>query len=143
MQHDLEQLANDLQERINLEAKAKYGQAGFERWVRGERMGRMAHASCVGSLAGACGDTIEIYLKITDERVADASGFSDGCGASQVCAGLAAELALGATLDQAATVEADTILAKLPDFPEDERHCAKLAAGALHAAIHAYLTRRG
>ncbi len=143
MEHDLEGLAENLQAHIDQEAKVRYGQAGFERWMRGACMGRMAGASCIGRLAGACGDTIEIYLKISGEHVVDASGFSDGCGASQVCAGLAAELALGATLDQAATVEADTILAKLPGFPEDESHCAKLAAEALYIAIHNYLIRRG
>lgn len=143
MERDLERLARELQEEADSMAKSKYGQSCFQRWVRGERMGRMEDASCVGKLAGSCGDTIEIYLKMANERIVDASGWSDGCGASKVCAGLAADLALGLTLDQAAAVEADTILERLPDFPEDETHCARLAAGALHAAIHAYLTRRG
>ncbi len=142
MVHDLEMLAFDLQEKIDAQAKAKYGQAGFERWLKGERMGRMKGASCSGRLTGSCGDTIEIFLKIDGECIVDASGWSDGCGASQICAGLAAELVLGSTLDQAATVEADTLLERLPGFPVEESHCAKLATSALHEAIHVYLTKR-
>ncbi|WP_027367479.1 iron-sulfur cluster assembly scaffold protein [Desulfocurvibacter africanus] len=143
MEHDLELLALDIQEKINAEAQAKYGKAGFERWLKSERLGRMEDASCCGKLKGSCGDTIEVYLKIEGERIVEASGWSDGCGSSQICAGLAAELALGSTLDQAAAVEADTILERLPGFPADESHCAKLATGALHEAIHAYLTKDG
>lgn len=141
MKHDLELLASSLQESVDAQALLKYGRAGFERWQKGEHLGRMRDASCRGKLTGSCGDTIEVYLKIEGDHVVEASGWSDGCGSSQICAGLAAELALGATLDQAAAVEADTILEKLPGFPEEERHCAQLAAGALHEAVHAYITR--
>lgn len=141
MEQDLEQLAFDLQDKIDAQAKAKYGQAGFERWKQCFRLGRMKDANCSGRLTGSCGDTIEIFLKIEDERILDASGWSDGCGASQICAGLAAELALGSTLDQAAAVEADSLLERLPGFPSEESHCAKLATSALHEAIHAYLKK--
>lgn len=137
----LDAFLEGLQAKVDAQAVESYGEQGFERWRKAERYQRMLDADASGRVTGGCGDTIEIYLKIQDERVLDASFFTDGCGASQICASWAVELALGRTLDQAVAVEAEDILARLEVFPEDERHCASLAAETLKQAVHAWMTR--
>jgi hypothetical protein len=70
-----------------------------------------------------------------------ASFVTDGCGASTVCGSLAAETALGKTPEQLADVTGETILAILGVFPEEDRHCAFLAAETLHAALDDYMRK--
>lgn len=96
-------------------------------------------ASCRGRVTGACGETMEIYLKIKDDRVEDATFFTDGCQCSVICACLATHLSKGKTVDEAIQIGGDTLLMILNSLPESETHCAFLAAETLHAAIHDWM----
>lgn len=129
-------LAGELQAHIDDDALRYYGPEAFRRWKALPPMGRLAGAHGMGRVTGTCGDTIEISLCVDAERIIDAAFFSDGCGSSQVCASVAVELALGKSLDAAYDIAEADILALLPGFPENERHCAHLAAKALGAALH-------
>jgi NifU-like protein involved in Fe-S cluster formation len=137
----LDAFLEGLQAKVDAQAMELYGEHGFQRWLAAERFQRLPDADARGCVKGNCGDTIEIFLKIQDERVTDASYFTDGCGASKICASWAVELALGKSLDQAVAVEPEDILARLDVFPEEERHCATLAAAALKQAVHEWMTR--
>jgi len=137
----LDDLTGELQAGVDDDALRHYGPEAFRRWKTLPIMGRVQNADGVGRLTGACGDTIEISVRIDDERVVTGAFFSDGCGASQVCASVAVELALGATVDAAYDISGSDILALLPGFPEDEQHCAGLAAKALNAALSDAMSR--
>ncbi|MHC1742820.1 MAG: iron-sulfur cluster assembly scaffold protein [Syntrophobacteraceae bacterium] len=99
-------------------------------------MRRMEGASCRGKVTGVCGETIEVYLKVREERIEDATFFTDGCHFSVICGYLATILSKGRTMDDAVEIGGDTILMVFGNIPEEETHCAYLAAEALHAAIH-------
>jgi nitrogen fixation NifU-like protein len=107
------------------------------------RFGRLPEATSSARVTGPCGETMEIYLQIDREKIKDASFFTDGCGASVLCGGLALMLALGKSLDEAAAIEADTLLGMLENLPEDHHHCAQLAAETLQTAIHNQLASPG
>lgn len=104
-----------------------------------QHFGRMPGATSSARITGPCGETMEIYLKIADDCIRDISFFTDGCGASLVCGAVAVDLAKGRSIDQAILVEGDTILAALPELPDDHHHCAHLAAQTLQTAIHNYV----
>jgi nitrogen fixation NifU-like protein len=107
-------------------------------------MKRMQNASCSAEITGTCKETMEIYLKVNEERIADASFFTDGCGFSIACGSVAARLALGKTADEAVQIGEDTILSAFRSpLPEGESHCAQLAAETLHAAIHEWMSAAG
>jgi nitrogen fixation NifU-like protein len=134
-------LAGELQAGVDDDALRHYGPETFRRWKTLPVMGRLPGADGVGRVTGACGDTIEISLRIDAERIVTGAFFSDGCGASQVCASVAVELALGVSVDAAYDISGSDILAQLPGFPEDETHCAGLAAKALNTALDDAMTR--
>jgi len=131
----LDDLATDLQSGIDDKALEHYGPEAFRRWKALPAMGRLPDADGVGRVTGSCGDTIEISLTIDAEKIVTCGFFSDGCGASQVCASVAVELAVGQDVEAAYDITDADILAVLPGFPAEESHCAFLAAEALRAAL--------
>lgn len=128
-----------LQEEIFEETKNAYGEAGFQRWRNPLYSGRLDDATAHARITGRCGDTMEIYLKFSGDRISAASFVTDGCGASTVCGSFAAEAAMGKNPDELAAITGETILQAIGRFPEEDRHCAFLAAEALQAALHEYM----
>jgi nitrogen fixation NifU-like protein len=139
MKNPMDDFFDKLQEQIFEETKEIYGEEVFTRWQNPKFMGRMTNASCVGRLTGNCGDRMEIYLRISNDQVEEASFFTDGCGASVACGSMVAELATGKSLEEASLIGGDTVLMALGGLPEEENHCAFLAAETLMAAIHEWM----
>ena len=84
---------------------------------------------------------MEIYLKFKDNRVSEASYFTDGCASSTVSGSFAAELALGKRPEELADISADQVLAAIGKLPEEDLHCTTLAARTIHAAVDDYMGR--
>ena len=139
MKNPMDDFVDKLQEQIFEESKEIYGEEVFSRWQNPRCMGRMTDASSVGRVTGPCGDTMEIYLQLDDNLIQEASFFTDGCGSSVACGSMAAELASGKGLDDAAQIGGDTILDALGGLPEEETHCAYLAAETLQVALHEWM----
>ncbi len=142
MTRDLDAHLDELQEKIYKETLAAFGPEVYKRWKDPKYMGRMENCHAKSRLTGSCGDTVEIYLRFVEDRVSEASFFSDGCGPSVVTGSVACELALGRDMELAASLTGEEILALLGGLPEDKEHCAFLAAQALQEAVHNYMSRK-
>ena len=114
----------------------------YERWLRPQYTGVMDHPDGYGHVAGSCGDRIEIFLRFEEDKVKEATFRTDGCGSSLVCGSFAAELALGKTPDEVAEISDETVLETLGGLPEEDRHCAFLAADTLQAALDDYMRKQ-
>lgn len=141
MADELDNFARELQEQINEETLATYGQVVYERWQRPRHMGPLENPDGRGVLTGSCGDTMQLFLRFENGRVKEASGLTDGCGSSAVCASFAAELAHDKTPEEITDVTGETILNLIGGLPDEERHCAFLAAETLQAALEDYMKR--
>ena len=139
MKDPMDDFVDKLQEQIFEETRKVYGEEVFNRWQNPKFMGKMTNASCVGRLTGNCGDSMEIYLRIRNDKVEEASFFTEGCGASVACGSMVAELATGKDLEEASQIGGDAVLMALGGLPEEENHCAFLAAETLLAAIHEWM----
>ncbi len=137
----LDDFVKDLQNQIYQETKAAYGEVCFKRWLEPLYMGRIENADGHGRVTGSCGDTIEFFLKFDGGKVADASFRTDGCGSSTVCGSFAAELSLDKTPDELIDITGEEILEILGGLPEEDRHCAFLAAESLQEALNDYMTK--
>ena len=134
MSHSLDEFADRLQEEINQEIIQTYGEKVYERWRNPRFGGRMESPTGYGRVTGNCGDTMEIFLRLEGEVVSDASFITDGCGCSAVCASVACELAIGKEPEGIADVTGEMILEILGGLPDDNVHCAFLAAETLQVA---------
>ena len=90
-------------------------------------------------ITGACGDTMEFWLRVQDDRVEEVSFITDGCGPSLASGSMAATLAAGKTVVEAAVLRQKDILEALGGLPAAVEHCALLAADTLQAACADYL----
>jgi nitrogen fixation NifU-like protein len=141
MEKTLDDFVTKLQEEIFEKTKETYGEEVFSRWQKPRFMGKIKNASSVGRVTGRCGDSMEIYLRIRNDHIEEVNFFTDGCGSSVACGSVVAELATGKDLDEAAQIGGDTILEALGGLPEDEAHCAYLAAETLQVALHEWMSR--
>lgn len=140
---EFEAIVTRLQQEVFDETRKAYGDAGFERWRNPRFHGRMDDADSHARITGRCGDTMEIFLKFRDGRVEKASYATDGCGSSALCGSFAAEMAIGCTPDEITIIDGDEILGKIGTFPEEDVHCAALAAETLQEALHRYMLKKG
>jgi len=142
MTDSLDDFIKEIQHQIHEETREAYGQVAFERWLRPHYMGVIDNPDGYGHIAGSCGDRMEIFLRFEEDRVKEATFRTDGCGSSMVCGSFAAELTLGKTPDEVAEISGETILKVLGGLPEEDRHCALLAAETLQEALDDYMRKQ-
>jgi nitrogen fixation NifU-like protein len=88
---------------------------------------------------GKCGDAMKISLNFFQDRAVESKYWTDGCRMSSACGAAAAKLALHKTPEEIADIDHDAIEREVGALPEEDLHCATLAAGALQEAIRLYL----
>jgi nitrogen fixation NifU-like protein len=142
MRDNIDVFVDKLQEQIFTETREAFGKAGFQRWRNPLYRGPLDKADAHARLTGNCGDTMEIFLKFENDRVSDAAYLTDGCGSSTVCGSFAAEMAHGKNPDQLMEITGEAILEQIGRFPQEDRHCAFLAAETLQEALNRYMLAR-
>ena len=85
-----------------------------------------------------CGDSMRIFLRIEDERVAAASFLTSGCPASIGTSSAATELLTGRTLDEAVALTREDYADAVGGLPKSKIHCSVLAAAAVREAIETW-----
>lgn len=90
------------------------------------------------AFTGPCGDTMKLFLKITDGIIEKANFVTDGCGASIATASQITLLIEGKSLDYAEKLKPIDIDKALKGLPEDHKHCAELAVRTLRRLINKY-----
>lgn len=78
---------------------------------------------------------VRFTLKVALDRIADIRYQVFGCGFSMAACAVAADMAVGYTLDEAHRIDAAELDSALEGLPSERRYCADLAAEALQAAL--------
>ena len=89
-----------------------------------------------------CGDLSRFYLRVRGGRVVDVRFQTYGCGPTIAAASAASELVGGRAIEELVNLKAEGVERVLEGLPEDRRHAADVAAGALRAAALDYLRKR-
>jgi len=131
---------DELQKLIMADMRKVYSETTVDHIINPRNLGDMADASGFGRVTGPCGDTIEIWLKVKNGIVADATFLTDGCGTSVASGSMATELAKGRSIPGILKISQQDILKALGGLPEESAHCALLAANTLKEAIKDYIT---
>jgi nitrogen fixation NifU-like protein len=134
-------VAKNLQQHIFDEIKESYGEKTYLRSLEPLYMGHMKDPDGHARVTGGCGETIEMFLKFNDDRVADASFQTDGCGSSKASGSFAAEMSLGKTPDELLEIRGEDILKRMGRIPDVDQHCAFLAADSLYEALNDYMIK--
>ena len=104
--------------------------------------GPLKGANGNAKITGPCGDTMEFWVYIEDDRVVIATYTTDGCYHSIACGNAAAFLATGTNIEVAnGGIEQQDVLTFVGDIPDESKHCALLAANTMKAAIKDYMDK--
>jgi len=107
----------------------------LEMAFRNDRRQRVVRSDGYGKRTGECGDTVEMYLSIREERIRSISYETNGCMNTNACANTVAELAEGRKVKDAWEIIPDDVVAYLETLPLENTHCAELAVGAFYLAL--------
>lgn len=129
----------ELEELVMADMRKIYSEAAIDHFLNPRNVGRIPHAEGFAKVTGPCGDTMEIWLRVKNGAVADATFWTDGCGTTIACGSMATELAKGKSIAKALRITQEDILNRLGGLPEQSLHCALLAANTLRGALRDHL----
>jgi nitrogen fixation NifU-like protein len=142
MSEDFDKAIDEIQASIIADARKIYSEKVIERWLNPKYMGEMESPQGHGKVTGTCGDTVQIFLRIDNNKIIDARFITDGCATTIAAGGMACELAIGKTLREAYRITKEVILQQLDGLPEESTHCALLASNTLREALNDYLASK-
>lgn len=91
--------------------------------------------------APACGDVMQLGIRVEDGIITDAKFKTFGCGSAIASSSLLTEWVKGKTLDEADTITNVDIAQEL-SLPPVKIHCSVLAEDAIKSAIQDYKDKR-
>ena len=138
MSPEIDKFVEQLQGEITEEVKETFSGTVIDRFMNPRNLGGILEPDGYARITGICGDTLEIYLKIRDGKIAECSFWTDGCGPTIACGSIVTELASGKNILEAKGISHDTVLEAFEGLPESHTHCAILAAHTLGEAIREY-----
>lgn len=89
-----------------------------------------------------CGDLLTLFIKVQDNRVADAKYKVQGCLGAVAASSILTELLIGSSLEEAERLDHQSVLDALGGLPASKLHSAALAAGVLKKALADYRSKR-
>ncbi|HEY42255.1 MAG TPA: iron-sulfur cluster assembly scaffold protein [Dehalococcoidia bacterium] len=132
----------ELQELASADARDVYSETVIDHAMNPRNAGIMQDADGYARITGPCGDTMEIWLKVSNDTIVDATFMTDGCGTSLASGSMVTEIAKSRNVDEAQRISQQDVLDALDGLPQDSEHCALLAANTLKAALRDYLTMK-
>ena len=137
MADDIDKLVDSLQEAI----LAGYSQKFKDELFDPRNFGKIENPDSHVCIKGVCGDTIEMFLTVRDEKIHDIKFVTDGCGATVACASYVTRTAQGKPIEEALRTEPDDVDRYFEGLPEEHKHCAKLAVITLRALLEEYRSK--
>ena len=123
----------------------KYSDKIIEHFNNPRNVGSFDNLENVGTgLVGApaCGDVMQLQLKISDEGIIEDAKFKTfGCGSAIASSSLVTTLVIGKDLDQIKEIK-NIDIAKQLELPPQKIHCSVLAEDAIKAVIQNYHARK-
>jgi len=130
------------EELIKAEMRKIYSETAIDHAMNPRNAGDMEDADGFARVTGPCGDTMEIWLKVKNGTIANATFMTDGCGTSIASGSIVTELAKGKSVSEARRISQQNVLSALGGLPEESEHCALLSANTLEEAIRDYLAMK-
>ncbi len=90
----------------------------------------------------ACGDIMQVFIKVENDRIVDAKFKTYGCAAAIASSSTATELIKGMTVEEALQVTNKRVIEILGGLPPQKVHCSVLAEETIKAAIEDYIQKR-
>ena len=139
---ELEELVKEMQQRIDQEEECIYSAAVRKEVQKPFNMGSMEGCDAAARYTGWCGDTMEIFLRVKNGCIVEASFLTDGCGATVACGSRLMRMILGIGIAEAWDIGDADLISELEGLPDDSLHCATLTVTTLRKALKILEERR-
>lgn len=117
----------------------QYSDKLLEYFRNPRNVGKIENADGVGHVGNPmCGDIMDLYIKVQDNRIIDARFQTYGCVAAIATSSMITEMVKGKTVEEALRVGNQAVTEALGGVPAQKRHCSVLAEQALKSAIDDY-----
>ena len=136
--NNIDKIAKDLQDVV----LKGYSERFKDEFLNPRNIGKMQNPDGHASITGVCGDTIEMYLAIEGESISDIKFMTDGCGATIACASYVTRTVKGKSIEEALRLKPEDVDRYFEGLPEESKHCARLSADALKAALSTYESKK-
>ncbi|MCD6406351.1 Fe-S cluster assembly scaffold protein NifU [Candidatus Aerophobetes bacterium] len=115
----------------------------MEHFRNPRNVGEIENPDGVGRVGNpVCGDVMEIYIKVKDDKIVDAKFKTFGCGAAIATSSMVTEMVKGKKIEEALKISNKAVAQALGGLPPVKMHCSVLAEDALKAAIEDYLNKK-
>jgi len=120
-----------------------YSEKVMDHFMNPRNMGDIKDADAVGTVGNpACGDVMRLYIKVEDNKIAEAKFKTFGCGAAIATSSMATEMIKDRTIEEASKVTNEAVAEALDGLPPNKMHCSVLAQEAIEAAIKNYREKK-
>lgn len=117
----------------------QYSQKLLDHFKNPRNYGKMKNPDGVGREGNIhCGDVMELYIKVRDNRISDIKFLTFGCIAAIGISSMLTELVKGKTIEEAKKITSQDLAKEVGGLPPIKYHCSVLGAKALKAAIEDY-----
>ena len=124
------------------ELRKAFSDKAVDHMLKPRNMGELRAADGLGRASIPCGDSMQICLRVSQDRILEARFMTDGCGPVIACGSMTTELVKGRTVSEAMGLSEEDLIAALDGLPDAETHCAALAVSALKQALVDHLALR-
>jgi nitrogen fixation NifU-like protein len=120
-----------------------YSELVMEHFSNPRNVGVIEDAHGVGKVGNPlCGDVMEMFIKVEDNRIVDVKFRTFGCGAAIATSSIATEMIKGKSIDEAVQLSNKAVAEALGGLPAQKMHCSNLAADAVRSAIEDYWSKQ-
>lgn len=121
-----------------------YSEKVMDHFSNPRNVGEIPDANAVGRVGNPkCGDIMQIFMKIEDDRIIDVKFKTFGCGAAIATSSMATEMVKGKTIKEALKLSNQAVAEALDGLPPVKMHCSVLAEEGIKSAIADYYKRQG
>ena len=114
----------------------------LEHFRNPKNVGVMKNPDGVGKVTSpVCGDIMELYIKVKDEKIIDVKFQTFGCAAAVASSSVLTEMIKGKTIEEALEITNKRIIDALGGLPKEKLHCSILAEDGAKKAIEDYLRK--
>ena len=124
-------------------AEGPYNPLVMDHFTHPRNMGEMDAPDGVGEATNpVCGDTLRLFIKVSDNRIVDVRFLTFGCAAAIAASSITTEMIRGKTLDEVLGISDRDVVDALGGLPPAKLHCSVLAEKAISAAVSDYRKRK-
>lgn len=120
----------------------KYSDKVIEHFKNPRNVGVIKDPDGVGKVTSpVCGDIMELYIKVKDNKIIDVKFQTFGCAAAIASSSVLSEMIKGKTINEALKITNERIADALGGLPKEKLHCSVLAEDGVKSAIEDYLKK--